>query len=62
MKQNLHRIAGSTFQREKVGLCERCAFRRDCGEWQGYCTARNKVLSYEPKRKKKSRCADFRPA
>lgn len=58
--RNLHRIAGSRFQHVKPGLCERCAFRKPYGEWEGYCTARDKVLSYKEPGKGRPRCDDFR--
>lgn len=59
--RNLHRIAGSTFQHAKPGLCETCALRRPYGEWEGYCTVREKILSYKPAGPRKPRCDDYRP-
>ncbi len=55
---NLHRIMGAKFMHEKVGLCEHCALRREYGEWQGFCTAKQKILS-AGKEGKKHRCKDF---
>lgn len=61
--RNLHRITGATFQHEKPGLCERCTHRTDYGQWQGYCTARRKTLSFhELKLGGKPRCDDFAAA
>ena len=57
--RGLHKLAGATFQHVKPGLCERCVFRRPHGEWEGYCTARNKILSYKPAGKGTPRCSDF---
>lgn len=60
--KNLHRLMGSRYEHEKVGLCDRCVFRRDYGEWQGYCTAHNKILSAASSNVKKPRCKDFQKA
>lgn len=57
--KNLHRITGSAFQRNKPGLCEICAHRRDYGEWEGYCEWRGKILSFSEPRKRMPRCDDF---
>lgn len=54
----LHKIYGGTFQRNKPGLCETCAHRRDYGEWEGYCVLRQKILSYQEPGKGKPRCPD----
>lgn len=59
---NLHRIMGSTFQHVKTGLCEHCALRSDYGGWEGYCTARKKILSANAKPAKKPRCEDYERA
>lgn len=60
--KNLHRLMGATFQHAKPGLCERCAFCQPRAGWEGYCTARGKVLSYKPAGKGKPRCEDFSEA
>ena len=60
--KNLHRLMGATFQHAKPGLCERCAFCQPRAGWEGYCTARGKVLSYKPAGKGKPRCDDFSEA
>lgn len=59
--RNLHRITGAVFQHAKPGLCDTCALRRPCGEWEGYCTARNKILSYASKPARRPRCDDYQP-
>lgn len=60
---NIHRIVGATFQHAKNGLCERCASRREYGEWEGYCEVRRKVLSYRPAvARRAERCKDFTEA
>jgi hypothetical protein len=59
--QNLHRIMGSRFQHAKPGLCERCALRQPYGEWEGYCTARQKILSATTSTKQ-GRCPEFKKA
>lgn len=58
--RNLHRIMGSRFLHAKPGLCERCALRQPYGEWEGFCTARNKVLSAPNPKTKTGRCAEFK--
>lgn len=60
--QNLHHLMGATFQHAKPGLCERCVLRKPYGEWEGYCAARNKILSYKAPGKGKPRCPDFKAA
>jgi hypothetical protein len=59
--QNLHRIMGAVFQHAKPGLCDRCALRQPYGEWEGYCTAKGKILSYTSKPAKRPRCDAFQP-
>ncbi len=56
---NLHRLTSSRFQHEKVGLCGCCAHRLAFGEWQGFCSARRVILSYNAKPAKKPRCPDY---
>lgn len=60
MNNGLHKLMASTFQHAKPGLCEHCVFRKDYGDWEGYCTARNKVLSYNSKPAKNPRCGDYK--
>lgn len=55
---NLHRIYGSVFQHVKAP-CATCAFRKPHGEWEGYCTARGKVLSWREPERQSKRCADY---
>lgn len=45
MSDNLHRIMGAKFQHTKPNLCPNCKFRLPHGDWEGFCTARGKVLS-----------------
>ena len=52
--RNLHRIMGRTFQHAKA-QCPACLYRRDYGEWEGYCTLRDKILSYT---EHPGRCSD----
>jgi len=55
--QNLHVIMGSKFQHSKPNLCPFCNYNAPYGEWEGYCTVRNKILSVG--NAKKGRCTDY---
>jgi hypothetical protein len=56
--QNLHKIMGSRFEHIKPNLCPTCQFYRQHQVWDGYCTAKAKLLS-APTEAKKPRCKDF---
>jgi RNA polymerase subunit RPABC4/transcription elongation factor Spt4 len=56
--QNLYRITGNQFIHEKPNLCPVCQHRVEYGEWQGYCTIRQKIISAA--NRKRGRCKDFK--
>lgn len=58
--QNVHRIMGGRFEHAKPNLCPTCIFRQPYSEWEGYCTAHQKILS-APNRPI-GRCKDYQKA
>jgi hypothetical protein len=57
--RGLHKLFGSRFLKAKVGLCDQCLFRRDYYDWEGFCTARDKILSTPKPGTKKGRCPAY---
>ncbi len=57
--KNLHAIMGNRFKHAKPYQCPFCAFREEYGDWEGYCTFYNKILSAP--NKSNGRCIHYEP-
>jgi hypothetical protein len=60
--QNLHRLMGGTFLHAKPRLCAQCRFRQVYEPWEGYCSARGRILSAARIGAKRGRCAVYEQA